>query len=580
MAGRRVALIVANDRYDHAGLRQLRSPAADAEALARVLGDTEIGGFEVEAVHNEPSHVISTRIEDFFTEGRADDVLLLHFSCHGLKSESGELFFAATGTRPDRLASTAISADFVQRCMRASRSRSIVLLLDCCYGGAFSRGVTVRAAGDVDVLDNFRGGGRGRAVITASSSMEYAFEGDRLADDHEPAPSVFTSALIEGLETGDADRDSDGWVSLNELYDYVFDKVRERNTRQTPSRDVEMQGELYVARSRRQRVKPLPIPADLRAAMGDSNLFSRMGAVTELRARLAGEDVGPAAGALEALREIAASDISYVADAATAALDDVRVRPALTEIQVGFDLVTVPLLGPPLARIVTLEVSDPRIRAVSTAEGVQISATTNGHVTLLGQVSSAVIAVHADAPAAPQATPAVKQLRTDLVLLGAGALSLLLGVLIFSAGEEQTRVRFAEAHLVLFALLWLWQAFAPGERTGPHRVNSILLGATALATVGWMLATKWYYLEAYAVVDTPLVGFWLVAGLLLLAGTAGRHAPTVPVERLAGAATAVFGLIVIVLSGHGSDNAFAVLYGYFVVLTGLLWLTEGYGRAS
>ena len=172
MAGRRIALIIANDRYDHAGLGQLRSPAADADALARVLGDEQIGGFEVATVRNEPAHVISTRIEDFFPEPRADDALLLHCSCHGLKAESGELVFAASSTRPDRLGSTAVSADFVQRCMRAGRSRSVVLLLDCCYGGAFSRGVTVRAAGDVDVLDNFRGGGRGRGVITACTSME------------------------------------------------------------------------------------------------------------------------------------------------------------------------------------------------------------------------------------------------------------------------------------------------------------------------------------------------------------------------------------------------------------------------
>ena len=92
-------------------------------------------------------------------------MLLLHFSCHGLKSESGELFFAARNTRPNRLGSTAVSADFVQRCMRASRSRSIVLLLDCCYGGAFAEGVAVRAAGDVNVLDSFPA--RGWAVVAA-----------------------------------------------------------------------------------------------------------------------------------------------------------------------------------------------------------------------------------------------------------------------------------------------------------------------------------------------------------------------------------------------------------------------------
>jgi uncharacterized caspase-like protein len=211
VAGRRRALIVANDRYDNDGLRRLLSPAADARALAGVLGDPRIGGFDVQVVSNEPAHVIGSHIEDLFADSRADDVLLLHFSCHGLKSETGELFFAASSTRPDRLGSTAVAADFVQRCMRTSRSRSIVLLLDCCYGGAFSQGVAVRAAGDVNVLESFpggrSGGGRGRAVITASSSMEYAFEGDRLADDQAVTPSVFTAALVEGLATGEADRD-------------------------------------------------------------------------------------------------------------------------------------------------------------------------------------------------------------------------------------------------------------------------------------------------------------------------------------------------------------------------------------
>jgi hypothetical protein len=147
--GRRKALIVANDEYEHDGLNRLLAPAADAEALAGVLGDAQIGDFDVQVVRNEPSYVIQGQIEDIFSESRPDDVLLVHFSCHGLKSESGELFFAARNTRPNRLGSTAISADFVQRCMRASRSRSIVLLLDCCYGGAFSQGVTVRAAGGV-----------------------------------------------------------------------------------------------------------------------------------------------------------------------------------------------------------------------------------------------------------------------------------------------------------------------------------------------------------------------------------------------------------------------------------------------
>ena len=231
MSGQRKALIVANDQYNQESLRNLVAPAADAETLGRVLGDRQIGGFTVRVVRNEPSHVIQEQIEELFSESLPDDVLLLHFSGHGLKNQSGELFFAASNTRPKLLGATAVSADFVQRCMRDSRSRCIVLLLDCCYGGAFGQGVTVKASGDVSVLDSFpqeKAGGRGRAVITASNAMEYAFEGDQLAADQHPRPSVFTAALVEGLKTGDADRDEDGWVSLNELYDYVFDKVREQ----------------------------------------------------------------------------------------------------------------------------------------------------------------------------------------------------------------------------------------------------------------------------------------------------------------------------------------------------------------
>ena len=82
------------------------------------------------------------------------------------------------------------------------------------------------------------------------------------------------------MATGDADRDEDGWVSLNELYDYVFDRVKEQNPNQTPSRDVEMQGELYVARSRRRRIRGRPIPPDLEAARTASDMYTRLGAVS------------------------------------------------------------------------------------------------------------------------------------------------------------------------------------------------------------------------------------------------------------------------------------------------------------
>lgn len=429
MTSQRKALIVANDEYEHEGLRNLLAPSADAEALAHVLGDQRIGAFDAQIVRNEYSYVIQAQIEELFSESHSDDLLLLHFSGHGLKSDSGELFFAASNTRPDRLRATAVEAEFVRRCMRDSRSRSVVLLLDCCYGGAFAQGVMVRATGDVNVLDSFprdsQGSGRGRAVITASGAMEYAFEGNQLTADQHRQPSLFTAALVEGLATGEADRDEDGWVSLDELYDYLFDKVREQNPRQTPSRQVEMQGELYLARSHRRRIRisAAPVPADLRTAMTDPNMYTRLGAVSELRSRMASSDLPIAMGAREALAEIARTDVRFVADPAATCLGEAAVRPEPAELHFGFmeqgsmsPHRTIRLLGPPIARACVPRPSHGWIIVIQSGDNLDISVNTaykgilRGTVDLKGPAGEAAIAVTIDLVSpVPQRVPARDQ---------------------------------------------------------------------------------------------------------------------------------------------------------------------------
>ena len=41
------ALIIGNNKYDDPKLAQLKTPAADSQALAKVLDDKAIGGFDV-----------------------------------------------------------------------------------------------------------------------------------------------------------------------------------------------------------------------------------------------------------------------------------------------------------------------------------------------------------------------------------------------------------------------------------------------------------------------------------------------------------------------------------------------------
>lgn len=350
--GSRSALIVASYDYEDPGLRRLRAPAQDAEALGNVLRDAEIGGFDVHTVINEPAHVVNLAVEEFFADRTPDDLLVVHISGHGVKDEGGELFFATADTRLRRLAATAVAADFVNRRMNRTRSRRVVLLLDCCYAGAFERGMTARASGGVDIEEQL--GGRGRAVITASSAMEYAFEGDQLTDAQELQPSVFSSALVEGLTTGEADRDQDGLIALDELYDYVYDKVRATTPNQTPSKwTFGVQGDLYIARRCRPVTRPAPLPAELQEALDHPLVGIRVGAVRELERVLHSRHAGQSLAARQALERMAEDDSRSVSAAAIEVLDaggsPPEAAPPVTVPSLAAPPVTVPpVTAPPV----------------------------------------------------------------------------------------------------------------------------------------------------------------------------------------------------------------------------------------
>ncbi len=317
-APRRSALVVATSRYEERGLRQLRAPTHDARELARVLEDPAIGGFTTATLLDQPAAKLQEEIEGFFQDAGRGDLLLLHFSCHGIKRR-GELYFAATNTRLDRLVATSVPAAFVQRQMTESRSDQIVLLLDCCYGGAWDRGTRPRAAGGADIEDRFEG--RGRVVITAASALEFAFEGDDLTDAGSREPSVFTGAIVRGLDTGEADLDQDGEIEVDELYEYVYEQVRSRRAYQTPEKSAyNLSGRLRIARRRTPVRRPAELPAELQGLVQSLEAARRLAAVAWLVELQTGRHQGLALAARLALTALAQDDSRRVAAAATAAL--------------------------------------------------------------------------------------------------------------------------------------------------------------------------------------------------------------------------------------------------------------------
>ena len=87
----------------------------------------------------------------------------------------------------------------------------------------------------------------------------------------------------QGLETGDADRDQDGLVALDELYDYIYDRVRAATPNQTPGKwAFGVQGELVIARRARPVTRPAPLAPELVDAIEGRLAAVRAAAVQEL----------------------------------------------------------------------------------------------------------------------------------------------------------------------------------------------------------------------------------------------------------------------------------------------------------
>jgi hypothetical protein len=316
-AERRLALVVATAGYRDASLRQLRAPARDAADLGELLADPAVGGFAVTSVLDRSAQEIRLAVEEFLSDRRPDDLVVVYLSCHGLVDARRRLYFAATDTQKNRLASTGVEAEWLLDQLEDCRARRQVVILDCCFSGAFGD----RAKGDDDLgLDRrFHGQGRGRVVLTASRGSEYSFEGEPLADAVQPG-SVFTNALVAGIRSGEADRDHDGYISVDDAYEYAFDRLREAGVAQTPQRSIyQAEGQILLARSPAGvPVDTTPLPEHLRSAL-DSPLPSvRLAGVKELGQLL--DDGVLAAQARETLTAIAANDVPDVAIAAKALL--------------------------------------------------------------------------------------------------------------------------------------------------------------------------------------------------------------------------------------------------------------------
>ncbi|MGR0480449.1 MAG: caspase, EACC1-associated type [Candidatus Electronema sp. V4] len=245
MAGKRYAILIASSKYpDEPGLTELRCPENDVDALNEVLRSPDFGQFtETVVFKNAPSYEVLTGIETVLADAGGNDLVLVYFSGHGRQlPNSGKLCFATADTRLKTLGTTSIPAEtikflFAEYCAVKKKA----LILDCCHSGAVGKDF---AKGGVDGQLQLMAEGRGTFILTASTSVQSAFEKE--GDQH----SLFTKHLLAGIRSGEADSNEDGWVDMTELHEYVRDKIREEGGQQEPLQwHLEASGRLRISLS-------------------------------------------------------------------------------------------------------------------------------------------------------------------------------------------------------------------------------------------------------------------------------------------------------------------------------------------
>jgi hypothetical protein len=242
MAGRYRALLIGNSTYpaDEHNLQTLKGPVKDIAGLNRALIDPGTGLFvdvDVTLLPEATSTRAIRALGRFFRSADRDDVLLFYFSGHGKLDQDDRLHLCMQDTESTDLLSTAVSSTRVNEFANASHARIVVIVLDCCYAGAF------------------RGGELGESVAGPGRYVLASCRGRQLANDAtvDNGTSFFTQHLIDGLLGAAPDQDGDGYITFSELYAYVDRRLRGTG-KQIPQRHVHGDGDVRMAK------RPQPPP--------------------------------------------------------------------------------------------------------------------------------------------------------------------------------------------------------------------------------------------------------------------------------------------------------------------------------
>jgi TIR domain/Caspase domain len=320
MAGQRVGLLIANSEFADPSLQQLPAAPAELEALANLLSRSEIGNFKIKMLVNEPRHTIQDALETFLRTRTAEDFVLVYFAGHGIRNDRGQLFFTTTDTRRTQLVSTAFGAEHFAHELRQCRAGRKILLLDCSFVSECASESRVPVEkNEWEGSNDFRVQGSVHAILSGSDAVQYEWAG-RGPGERGIGPSRFTGLLIRGMQSGEADLNGDGLISVSEMGHYILRESRRLGSAQTARTWLsDSEQDLILATATRQ--PPLTaLPEELGPLVESESVAVRLAVIDELKVPASDSESSLAAGARRAIERLTHDASQRVAEKAKQAL--------------------------------------------------------------------------------------------------------------------------------------------------------------------------------------------------------------------------------------------------------------------
>ncbi len=224
------AVVVGVSDYTDPAITDLKYAHKDATAYYTFLTSSKGGSIpkdhitlltDAQATRSNILEALATR----FMRAAPQDQIVFYFAGHGQPEyDSNEVLFLTSEAKNTNIEGTTLSQSDLIKALNRSKADKKICIIDACHSGGIGlTGLRSDDAATTNRLIESIAKLEGSVVLTASSRSEKSIEYSELQH------GVFTHYLLTGLE-GEADLasgkgNSNGSVSMRELYDYLYDKI-------------------------------------------------------------------------------------------------------------------------------------------------------------------------------------------------------------------------------------------------------------------------------------------------------------------------------------------------------------------